>query len=196
MQCKECDECRRERARRNRLIEKNGTRILQEPFRSAPYIHQNNVPQYHVMLLRAVEEAKRGFAAPKCILWFRAQDTPHNPKEIASTPERVDRKRDRFLQFHDQQTAGIPGLFPMYKGLRARVTEKIAKGKRLTILKHSPCEVIGWDLHVADRVRQVGSERLLNYQPHIIYIRFPGATWQIHPQLAPGVFPLKPVTRD
>ena len=67
MQCKECDDCKKERARRNRLIEKNDIRLLQEPFRSAPYIHQNNAPKYHAMLIRAVEKAKRGFGTPKHI---------------------------------------------------------------------------------------------------------------------------------
>ena len=196
MQVLECDVCQRERSRRNRLIEANDPRVLKEPFLSAPYVHQNNAPKYHAMLVRAVEEAKRGEGGPKHILWVRAQDTPHNPKEIAATPEKVDKKRDRFLQFHDQQTAGIPGLFPMYRGLKARVTEKIAKGKRLTILKHTACEVVGWDLHPGDRVHDTGSERLLNYLPHIIYVYFPGSKWQVHPQLAQGVFPLKAVTRE
>ena len=141
-------------------------------------------------------EAKRGAGGPKHILWVRAQDTPHNPKEIAATPAKVEQKRDRFLQFHDQQTAGIPGLFPMYQDLKARITEKVAKGKHLTILKHTPCIVVGWDLHVGDRVREAGSERLLNYLPNIIYIKFPGATWQIHRGLPQGVFPLRAVTRD
>ena len=94
------------------------------------------------MLLRAVEQAKRGEGGPKCILWVRAQDVPHNPKEIASTADKVDKKRKRFLQFHDQKTAGIPGLFPLYPGLKARTTEKIAKGKQITILKHTSCEVV------------------------------------------------------
>ena len=84
----------------------------------------------------------------------------------------------------------------MYVGLQARVTEKIAKSSKITILKHTPCEVVGWDLHAGDRVREAGPERLLNYLPNIIYLRFKGATWQVHPGLEPGVFPLKAVTRD
>ena len=84
----------------------------------------------------------------------------------------------------------------MYQDLKARLTEKIAKGRHLTILKHTPCIVVGWDLHVGDRVREAGSERLLNYLPNIIYVKFPRATWQIHPRLPQGVFPLKAVTRD
>ena len=108
MQCQECGVCQAERSRRNRLIDVDDTRVKREPFLSAPYVHQNNAPKYHAMLLRAVEEAKRGSDGPKHILWVRAQDTPHNPKEIAATPAKVDKQRDRFLQFHDQQTAGIP----------------------------------------------------------------------------------------
>ena len=46
----------------------------------------------------------------------------------------MQKKLDRFLQFHDQRTAGIPGIFPMYRDMKARVTEKLAKGARITIL--------------------------------------------------------------
>ena len=84
----------------------------------------------------------------------------------------------------------------MYKGIRVRVTEKIAKGKRLTILKHTPCEIVGWDLHPGDRVHESGSERLLAYLPRVVYVQFSGATWQVHPGLHQGVFPLKAVTRE
>ena len=100
------------------------------------------------------------------------------------------------MQFHDQLTAGIPGLLPLYIGLQARVTEKIAKGKKLTILKHQSCEVIGWELHPADRVHDESSQRLLSYLPLVIYLKFEKATWRIHPALDVGVFPLKPVQRQ
>ena len=56
MQEEECEVCKAERGRRNRLVEARDPRILQEPFLSAPYVHQNNAPKYHAMLLRAVEE--------------------------------------------------------------------------------------------------------------------------------------------
>ena len=81
MQALECDLCKEERARRNRLVLPRDPRLNQEPFLSAPYIHQNNEPKYHAMLLRAVEQAKRGAEGPKHILWIRAQDRPHNPQD-------------------------------------------------------------------------------------------------------------------
>ena len=82
MQELECKVCKKERQRRNRLIEPNDPRVLREPFLSAPYIHRNNEPKYHAMLLRAVEQAKRAEGGSKYILWVRAQDTVLNPKEV------------------------------------------------------------------------------------------------------------------
>ena len=59
MQDMECDFCKQERKRRTRLIEPSDPRLFKEPFLSAPYVHRNNEPKYHAMLLRAVELAKR-----------------------------------------------------------------------------------------------------------------------------------------
>ena len=196
MQKMECVICAQERLRRNRLVEPHDPRILQEPFLSAPYVHRNNQPKYHAMLLRAVEHAKRGANGSQHVLWVRALDRPHNPKELASTPAKLKKKMDRYLQFHDQKTSGVPGLLPLYFKMKARVTEKIAKGNKLTILKHTSCIVVGWVLHEGDRKNEVGSERLLNYLPRIILVLFEGQTWQVHPELPVGVFPLKPVNRD
>ena len=95
--------------------DRNDPRVLANPFLAAPYVHQNNQPKYHAMLLRAVEWAKRGQDRPQQVLWVRAQDTPCNPKDIGRTPEAVDKKLTRFLQYHDQKTGGIPGLMPLYQ---------------------------------------------------------------------------------
>ena len=76
------------------------------------------------MLLRSVEWAKRASTHPQQILWIKAQDAPYNYRDIGRTAEEIDKKLTRFLQFHDQRTAGIPGLLPLYKGLRVRATEK------------------------------------------------------------------------
>lgn len=55
----ECDVCSAERQRRNRLLAPKDPRINSEPFLSAAYVHKNNEPKYHAMLLRAVEDANR-----------------------------------------------------------------------------------------------------------------------------------------
>ena len=69
-----------------------------------------------------------------------------------------------------------------------RVTEKLVKHKRVTILKHSSATVVGWELHPADRLRQDGAERFLHYQPRCIYIKFADATWTVDKRLGAGVW--------
>ena len=192
----QCKLCHTERHRRNRLVGGNDSRLREEPFLSAPYVNRNNEPKYHAMLLRAVEVAKHAPGGPKYILWVCAQDEVHNPKEIGRNPAMIDQKRERFLQFHDQKTAGIPGLLPLFLGLRGRFTEKISKKKSMPILKHQEFIVVGWDLHPIDRQTDQKGERKLHYLPLVIYVKVPGAKWEIHPKLGPGVFPLKPVTRE
>ena len=66
----ECAVCNKERERRNRLIAAGDSRVTEEPFVDAPYMHKNNEPKYHAMLLRAAEHAKK---LSKHILWFAAQ---------------------------------------------------------------------------------------------------------------------------
>ena len=83
----------------------------------------------------------------------------------------------------------------MYMGMRAIVNEKLAKGARITILKHAPCTIVGWELHRADKLRTVGSQRVLQELPIVIYLKFDNAEWQISETLGKGVFPLAPVSR-
>ena len=190
----ECGICSSERDRRNRLVSQDDLRLQHPQFLQAPYIHKHNEPKYHALLLRAVENAKRGSSQPNHILWVVAEDTVHNPKEFAGDSEQLQRKRARLLQYHDQKTAGLPGLLPLYPNIRMRVTEKISK--KLCILKHTPCHVVRWDLRPADRLLGDGPERMLSYMPACIYVKFDNVDWRVHPQLPVGVFPLKAVKRD
>ena len=89
MQAMECDACERERERRARLLAPNDPRVHEERFVSAPYIHKNNQPKYHAMLLRAAEEAKK---KRKFVLWFSATDDPENPSQVAKTPGKLAKR--------------------------------------------------------------------------------------------------------
>ena len=61
MQDMERSLCKAERDRRNRVMAGDDPRVRSEPYLSAPFIHKNNDPKYHAMLLRAHEQAKRLF---------------------------------------------------------------------------------------------------------------------------------------
>ena len=69
------------------------------------------------------------------------------PKEL------LEKKVARWLQYHEQHTSGIPGLLPIYVGMRARVTERISN--KLKICKYTPCTVIARDLRSNDKQRVI-----------------------------------------
>ena len=193
MQELECPVCQAQRERRNRVLAAEDTRVRSEPYLSAPFIHKNNEPKYHAMLQRAHEQAKM---QRKHVLWFAAVDTPANPAQIVNTPAKLKQRLQRFLQYHDQQTAGVPGLNILYEGMAARVAANLVKNKNVVILKHSPCTVLGWELHPADAATAPGAERFLNYMPRCIYLKFADAIWTVDKRLGPGVWPLFPVYRQ
>ena len=125
-QALECDMCKRKRERRNRVITSGDKRVTQKPFIDAPYMHKNNEPKYHAMLLRAAEHGKK---EGKHILWFAAVDEPDNPQQLAKSKERLHERKQKLLQIHDRKTAGIPGITPIFVGLRGRTTEKYVSPK-------------------------------------------------------------------
>ena len=104
MQVMECEECKKERDRRNRLIAENGLRVQREPFVSAPYIHKNNEPKYHAMLLRAAEHSKK---MRKYTLWFAAVDTPENPAQVVKDPTKLNARLEDFCNFMISKPAGF-----------------------------------------------------------------------------------------
>ena len=172
--------CSGERSRRNRLLLPQDAAAQEEIFLDAPYIHQNNEPKYHALLLRAQEYAKRHRL--HC-LWFQAVDRFCAAAEVPKDPQKAEAKRMRMLQFHDQKTAGMPGLCPLYKGLNLRVTEKIVRNSTIKILKHTSCTVVDWRLHELDRKQTSASQnveaRFLDYLPEVIVVKFEDVDWQL-----------------
>ena len=60
--------------------------------------------------------------------------------------ESMDAKRMNWLQFHDQKTAGIMGLFPLIRGMPVRLTAHV--NRELALYKTTKCKVHGWKLSV------------------------------------------------
>ena len=110
MQTLECDVCKAERDRRARVrLTKDDRRHLREPFASAPDIHFYNVPKYHALQLRALGFAK---LHRRCVHWIKAEDKPLSKDDQKRSREALARLARNWLQKHDQDTAGIAGLFP------------------------------------------------------------------------------------
>ena len=103
----ECGRCQDERARRARvMLTEQDTRHESRAFLAAPYVHPYNAPKYHAQQRRAMIFAQ---AMHKCLLWVVAWDSPQNQEDKALKGDALQKARERWLQFHDQQTSGIIG---------------------------------------------------------------------------------------
>ena len=125
-----------------------------------------------------------------CINWVVAQGRPLHRDDQALSQEALDKKRRRWLGFHDQQTGGIMGVLPLVRGLPMRLTDTVNRG--LKLFRHRRCVLKEWTLHPDEASWVEGGERNLQHQPLCIYLYFPGSTWQIG-DLEPGVYPMEPV---
>ena len=191
----ECTECHTERLARHRVVPSDADpRFRQQPFDAAPYIHPNNLPKYVALQLRAVEYARQ---RQLCVNWVTAQDRPLHQDDRALSEEALNKKRERWLGYHDQQTAGIMGLLPLVRGLPMRLTDSVNRG--LGLYKHRRCTLINWTLHPDEPSEVEGAERNLQQQPLCLYLKFefePGVDiWQVA-DLEPGVYPLQPTKKD
>ena len=146
------------------------------------------------MLVRALEHAKRGGDTPEQVLWIQAKDTPLKPQDLGRTQEQIDKKRERFLQLHDQKTQGIPGLLLVYMNAPVRLTEKIKLSSEIIALKHTSGKIVGWELHAGDSQETTEFQRVLNYTPKVLYVQFPEVRWRLS-GLPQGVLPVQPVQR-
>lgn len=164
-------ERQRERQRRNILLTPQDAAMQESQFLDAPYVHQCE-PKYHALLLRAAEYAKRH---KKYCLWFRAHDTILDKSERPKDPLKLQKKKERLLQRHDQQTKGIPCQCPLFEGLKMCVTEKNWNCKHIIFLKHTSCEAAGWKLNSLGRVSSSDGanpgERFLDYLAEVPFRR-------------------------
>ena len=74
-----------------------------------------------------------------------------------------------------------------------RLTDTIDKKRRL--YRYRRGFVVDWVLHPEEASTDIENGCHLSHLPLTAYVKFPGASWQIHPDLEPGVYPLTPVSR-
>ena len=113
---KECGVCKEERKRRCCVLRKDNEadheKYTSHPFTSAPYVHPFRHPSYHATQLRAILFVK---TYNRQLLWIAAYDKLLT-SNVSSSEEKEELRKERWLEFHDRYTGGIPGLFPIYPG--------------------------------------------------------------------------------
>ena len=81
------------------------------------------------------------------------------------------------------------GLLPLIKGLPVRLTDHI--DRNLGLYKQTKCTIHGWTLNINEASAKDDLERVLDFQPDMIYLKFENAKWRVHDDLEQGVYPMK-----
>ena len=107
----ECAVCSAERRRRCCIIDVTGpeaAKYTEEPFTNAPFVHSFRHPSYHAQQLRAINFAK---ATNRRLLWVTAHDVLKQ-SDAGHRKDQEELRKERWIEFHDRLTSGIPGLLP------------------------------------------------------------------------------------
>ena len=138
------------RLRRHRVlhVDSNGRTASLDAFSDAPYIHPYNVPKYLASSLRAVQFARNRQLQ---VLWVRAMGVPLTGDNASLRGPQLHAARLRWLQLHDRQTGGIPGLFPLVKDLPLQFTTTY--DREAGQFKFTRCTLWGWQLQKVDAER-------------------------------------------
>ena len=143
---KKCEICAQERQRRNCIIldnDRNQQRYKETPFADAPFVHPFRAPSYHAQHLRSINIAAD---AERRILWVTAHDKMMKIDKQLSA-EKEEERKERWLEYHERATGGIPGLLPLILNLKVRFTDAPdSKSREQGIFKHTRGTLRGWDL--------------------------------------------------
>ena len=127
----ECATCRNTRHQRKRVLEQemlDSDTLHQSPFDAAPALYAKNAPRYHTIMLRASEYARVNNIA---LHWCWAQDIPLQREDRDLALEKLNEKRRRWLEHHDQETCHISSVVPLAHKLPVRITDCIDRKKSL-----------------------------------------------------------------
>ena len=143
----ECDHCKKERVRRRVVLQQEDEvdmeRFQSPPFSTAPYVHPFRHPSYFATHVRALHMAK---VENRRLSWCVAFDKPKGGSLQGGTME-AEKRKERWLELHDRNTGGIPGLLPLVLDMPVRFSDAVDKDARVQgVFKHTRGILRGWDL--------------------------------------------------
>jgi hypothetical protein len=178
----ECGICSAERQRRCCIIDSKdpaASGYTEEPFASAPFVHPFRHPSYHAQQLRTMAFAK---SRNRRLLWITAHDVLA-PGASTAGAEKHELRKERWLEFHDRFTSGIPGVLPLVLDLPIRFQDSPNQtAKKMGVFKNSRGWLRGWELPPEEsaRLEQLpDSEVVLRLRPLRLHIEVHTATEQM-----------------
>ena len=151
----------------------------QPPMAEALMLHAFNVPWYYALLLRA-----KTFAAyhGQRIPWTLAEDVPLFEASRSWDSGTLQQKRLQRLEYHDQKTMHLSSLVPLTPGMPVRLTDT-ADDRDLYLYRGTRGLIVDWRCPEEAQLLETAEGRLLNMQPHSIYVQFADMSWKFAPDL-------------
>ena len=72
-----------------------------------------------------------------------------------------------------------------------RLTDSVSR--ELKLFRGRKCVLRGWAPHPEEEKFEVDGAWVLTKMPKVLYLEFANATWRVHSDLEPGVYPLTQV---
>ena len=98
----------------------------------------------------------------------------------SGSKETKEARKERWLEFHDRFTSGIPGLLPLVLNLPVRFTDSLRRPEReMGIFKHTRGILRGWEVDETEEQRLkalLHPEVVFNRRPLRLHIEVPTAT--------------------
>ena len=188
----ECADCSAERRRRCRVASQSDARQreVSTAFADALFVHPYNAPKSRILTLRAANAAAN---AGKQLLWVVARDVPLTRGDACRSKESLAHARQNWLMYPENKTGGVPGVLPIFEGMRARFTT--TENAEAGACKHAWGTVTGWVLHPDDsklvNEHRSKPELVLQHVPDAIMVKIPGSTAPRFGNQPEGVFPVK-----
>ncbi|CAK0901640.1 unnamed protein product [Prorocentrum cordatum] len=182
MKSLECADCSAERRRRCRVASQSDARQreVRTAFADALFVHPYNAPN-------------AAANAGKQLLWVVARDVPLTRGDACRSKESLAHARQNWLMYPENKTGGVPGVLPIFQGMRARFTT--TENAEAGACKHSWGTVTGWALHPDDsklvKEHRSEPELVLQHVPEAIMVQIPGNTSPRFGNQPAGVFPVK-----
>ena len=187
----ECEECREERSRRILVATaRKDEPFKQERFRRATVIFPNNSVKYDVNKQRAKE-----FAAEtgQGITWACAHDSPC--QRVIQGRRHLKKDKRRWLTWHDKDCGELYGMLPLVPDMPVRLQDHISRSSRCMLLRGKIGKIRSWVAHDKEQSQFEKGQRVLQYVPKVVYVKFEGADWHIRGTPEPGIYPIRPWTR-
>jgi len=187
----ECVECQEER--RKRVLVATARRdepFKQERFRRAAVIFPNNNVKYDVNKQRAKEYAAE---TGQGITWACAHDSPC--QRVIRGRRHLKEDKRRWLTWHDRDCGELYGMLPLVPDMPVMLQDHLSRSPKCVLLRGKIGKIHSWVLHDKEQSQFHDGQRVLQYVPKVVYVKFEGASWHVRGTPEPGIYPVRPWMR-